>query len=120
MCLNFDCCVFIWCILCPPVAVLIRRGCNGHLWLNLCLTCFLPYFGGIVHAFYVCFFMDKGYRGPANVTVVHNTYAQSVPMVPAQPQVVIVQSPVVAAQPAVVPVYVHQPTAPAYPSLVRV
>ena len=40
-------------VLLPPVAVFIERGCAADFWINLILTIFLVWFGGIIHAFYV-------------------------------------------------------------------
>ena len=40
-------------VLLPPVAVLIDRGCGGDFIINLILTIFLVWIGGIFHAFHI-------------------------------------------------------------------
>ena len=39
-------------VLLPPVAVLIDKGCGVSFLINLLLTIFLVYIGGILHAFH--------------------------------------------------------------------
>lgn len=38
----------------PPVAVYIKEGTSGALWLNL-LLCLLIWFPAVIHALYVVF-----------------------------------------------------------------
>ena len=43
-------CETIWGIICPPVAVFMKRGCGKDFWINLVLTLLL-YVGGWIHCF---------------------------------------------------------------------
>ena len=49
----------IFCLLVPPVGVLIEFGCSGKFWLTLLLT-LLGDFPGIFYAYYVCLEKAKG------------------------------------------------------------
>ncbi|KAK0401471.1 hypothetical protein QR680_015806 [Steinernema hermaphroditum] len=48
-------------IFCPPLAVLLDRGCDMHVCINLLLTC-LIWIPGVIHAIYVIFFVDDGHH----------------------------------------------------------
>jgi uncharacterized membrane protein YqaE (UPF0057 family) len=52
--------VIILAILLPPVAVVIQRGCGGHLVLNIIL-CLFGHIPGAIHALYLVLH-DKGER----------------------------------------------------------
>lgn len=43
----------------PPVVVAIKKGLNGHFFLNLFLTFFGFWVFGIAHALYTIFHKDK-------------------------------------------------------------
>ena len=41
-------------VLLPPLLVAVEKGIGVDFLINLLLTIFLLWFGGIIHAFYVC------------------------------------------------------------------
>lgn len=49
-----DCCLIILCLLLPPLAVFLRKGCSCYLLLSIVLT-IIGLIPGIVFAFCVCF-----------------------------------------------------------------
>ncbi|MFH4974951.1 hypothetical protein AB6A40_001660 [Gnathostoma spinigerum] len=58
MCTCEQCCELLFIILLPPVAVLMRRGCDIHFCVNILLT-LLGYIPGMLHAIYVCFYFEQ-------------------------------------------------------------
>ena len=48
-----SCCNAILGVLIPPVLVGLEKGCGADLCINIILTFFLIYIGGIIHAFSV-------------------------------------------------------------------
>ena len=48
-----ECFQAIFGVILPPVAVLVEKGCGGDFWINLLLTIFTLWIGGILHAFHV-------------------------------------------------------------------
>ena len=53
----------IFCLLVPPIGVLIDFGCTGTFWITLLLT-LLGDFPGIFYAYYSCLWLAKGGDGP--------------------------------------------------------
>lgn len=47
------CCSILLCLLLPPVAVCLDRGCGCDTLINILLCIFGLWFGGIIHAFCV-------------------------------------------------------------------
>uniref|UniRef100_A0A915CNN1 Trafficking protein particle complex subunit 2 n=1 Tax=Ditylenchus dipsaci TaxID=166011 RepID=A0A915CNN1_9BILA len=48
----------VLCLFFPPLAVLIKQGCTIDFVINL-LLCLLGFIPGVVHAVYVCFYVDR-------------------------------------------------------------
>lgn len=40
-------------VLIPPLGVFLKVGIGVHFWINLLLTLFLPYVGGLIHGIWV-------------------------------------------------------------------
>ncbi|VIO88279.1 Uncharacterized protein BM_BM7508 [Brugia malayi] len=56
MCLSLI--LVILCFIFPPLAVLIVRGCDVHLLLNIIFT-ILAWLPGVIHAIYICFYFQS-------------------------------------------------------------
>ncbi|EJD76699.1 hypothetical protein LOAG_16376 [Loa loa] len=56
MCLSLI--LIILCFICPPLAVLIVRGCDVHFLLNIIFT-ILAWLPGVAHAIYICFYFES-------------------------------------------------------------
>jgi uncharacterized membrane protein YqaE (UPF0057 family) len=111
------CCAVVCACLCPPMAVIISRGCGCDLVINLLLT-LLGWFPGCIHA--CCLAGDDGRDGNISQSV-HVTMPSQHPYAPLQQPYPMAQ-PMMSSPSSAPPPYWHQypgghPSAPAFPTI---
>uniref|UniRef100_A0A1I8AJ80 UPF0057-domain-containing protein n=1 Tax=Steinernema glaseri TaxID=37863 RepID=A0A1I8AJ80_9BILA len=60
-----QCILVLVAIIFPPLAVLLDRGCDIHMCINIFLT-LLGFIPGVIHAIYVICCMDGPHRYPSH------------------------------------------------------